>query len=157
RRAMRNERVIGSYFGLLAFVGGLADPNGGLVQLPLLFVLKDQLHLDAQWVAWFGAITAVPGHAGVLFGAGRDRWRPRRLGDRGSLLAASVIVVACYVWLATTLLTVTRLLAAATFIAVAFQAFDTSSRALLTIVGQRRLMTGRLSALVEIADGAVSV
>ena len=154
---MKKGTRIGLYFGLLALTGGLADPSGGLADLPLLFILKDHLHLGPQTVALFGAITLAPRHIGFVFGLCRDRWRPARLGDRAYFLFAAIIVVCCYLWLVAVPVSFFALLSATVIIALAFQFFDTSAQALLTIVGQRQLMTGQLSALMEIADNAVSV
>ncbi len=154
---MTTVRRVGLYFGLLAVVGGLADPNGGLVQLPLLFLLKDGLHRSPEWVAWFAAATSVPGHLGFLFGALRDRWRPPRFGDRAHFLLVAVTVTLAYLWLASAPVTLLRLLVGSMVIAVAFQMFDASAGALLTVVAQRQLMSGRLSSLFEIADSAIGV
>lgn len=154
---MTGVRRVGLYFGLLAVVGGLADPNGGLVQLPLLFLLKDGMRRSPEWVAWFGAATSVPGHLGFLFGALRDRWRPPRFGDRAHFLLVAVAVTCGYLWLASAPVTLMRLVVGSMVIAVAFQMFDASAGALLTVVAQRHLMSGRLSSIVEISDSLVGV
>jgi len=154
---MTPTRRVSLYFGLLAVVGGLADPNGGLVQLPLLFLLKDGLRRSPEWVAWFVAVTSVPGHLGFLFGALRDRWRPPRLGDRAYFLLIAVATTTGYLWIAIAPVSLVRLLVGSMVIAISFQVFDASASALLTVVAQRRLMTGRLISVVEIADSAVSV
>jgi MFS family permease len=150
------RRSVGLYFGLLAVTGGLADPSGGLVDLPILFLLKDTLGLNPTTVAIYGAVAVAPRHVGFLFGLLRDRWQPRG-GDRTYFAAVAVVVTALYLWLAWASLSFAGLLAAVLAIAIAFQVFDTASQALATIVAQRRLMTGRLSALMEIVDNAVSV
>lgn len=154
---MTDVRRAGVYFGLLAVVGGFADPNGGLVQVPLLYLLRDGLGRGPEWVAWFGAAIAVPGHLGFLFGALRDRWRPARFGDRAHFLFVAVAAACGYVWLASAPASLMRLAAGALVIAVAFQMFDASASALLTTVAQRHLASGRLSAVVEMADSLVSV
>lgn len=154
---MTGVRRAGVYFGLLAVVGGFADPNGGLVQVPLLYLLRDGLGRGPEWVAWFGAATAVPGHLGFLFGALRDRWRPARFGDRAHFLFVAVAAACAYAWLASAPVSLMRLAAGAMVIAVAFQMFDASASALLTTVAQRHHASGRLSSIVEMADSLVSV
>lgn len=154
---MTATRRVTGYFGLLAIVGGLADPNGGLVQLPLLFLLKDELRQTPSWIAWFVALVSIPGHLGVLFGALRDRWRPRGIGDRAYFLTVAVVSSGAYLFLAGAPPTVGRLLSGALALAVAFQLFDASAGALLAIAARRHLMSGRLNASVEIADNSVSL
>ena len=153
---MKSGRTIGLYVGLLTSVAGLADPNGGLVQLPLLFILKDTLHLSPQWLAWFAAATQAPGHLGVLFGLVRDRWR-LRVSDRAWFLLVSGLVAAAYLWLALAPSNAVTLLVAFVAIAIAFQIFDAGSHALVTEVGKRVAMTGRLSAIAELSDNVASV
>src|SRR6185503_10974741 len=83
--------------------------------------------------------------------------QPFGLGDRGYLLFSAPLAVAGYLWLATQPLSYASLLAAVFLIMVAFQFMDTATHALISVVGQRHQMTGRLSAVVELLEMAPKV
>ena len=148
--------VVGIYLGTLTLANGLGDP-GGLVSIPILFTLKDHLHLGPQSVAIFEAITLLPHYLAFLFGALRDRWRPLSGGDQAHLLLAAPVAACCYLWLATGPISYLKLLGAITLAMVAYQMVDTASQALMTTVGQRRAMTGRLSSLAEMLASVASL
>ena len=149
-------REIALYFGLLMLSLGLADPLG-LVNLPILFLLKDRLGAGPPAVAAFQLIVLLPVYCGFLFGFLRDRWRPFGLGDRFYLLMAAPLAVSGYVFLATHRITYGTLLTLVFLIMLAFQFMDTSAQALLSSVGQRHRITGRLSAVAELLEVAPKV
>ena len=47
------RRRIFAYFGGLIVLLAFADPNGGLMDVPISFFLKNKLHLEASEVANF--------------------------------------------------------------------------------------------------------
>lgn len=149
----RQRHQIALYFGLLMLSLGLADPLG-IVNLPVLYMLKDTLGLRPPAVALFEAIMLLPVCLGFLFGFLRDRWSLPGWGDRGYLMLAAPVAVCGYVWLATHPVSYAGLLVAALVIMVAFQFMDTAAQAMFTVVAQRHHMTGRLSALSEIIEVA---
>jgi hypothetical protein len=145
---------VAAYFGLLLLTIGLADPQG-LVHVRLLYTLKDELGTSPSALAVFDAITMLPVYCGIAFGILRDRWSPFRLGDTGYLLLAAPAAVFGYIWLATApRVSYAALLAVVLLISVAFQFMETSAHALVAGVAQRLRMTGRLSALAELAEVA---
>lgn len=157
RPAARGEfRQIGCYFSALAVVGGLADP-GGLVSLPILFTLKEQLRQPPHAIAIFQAVIFVPACVGFAFGVLRDHWRPFGLGDRGYLVLAAPLAAACYASLVVGPISYTTLLVIVAATAVLFELMDTVTEALMTAVAQHRLMSGRLSALTEAVDAVPRV
>jgi len=139
------------YFSTLTLANALGDPSG-LLSLPLQFALKDQLGLTPESLAFFEAVTFIPVYFGFAFGYLRDRWRPFGWGDRGYLLIGAPIAMACYLWLASNELTYGRLLAGVTLAMIAYELFDVATDALLTVTAQRYVMTGRLSAVVEVTE-----
>lgn len=142
---------IALYFGTLMLTLGLADPLG-IVNLPILFLLKDTLGRRPPTVAAFETIILTPVYFGLFFGFLRDRWRPFGLGDRGYLLLSAPVAVCAYIWLAIRPISFTSLLAAVLLIMVAFQFMDTAAQAMIAAVGQRYRMTGRLSAVAELLE-----
>ena len=55
------------YFGGLTVILALADPAGGLLDIPLSFYLKNRLGLTAKQVAIFQAIAGLPLVVAFLF------------------------------------------------------------------------------------------
>jgi predicted MFS family arabinose efflux permease len=152
---MRGRRSIAWYFGALLLFNGLGDPTG-LLTLPLLFHLKDNLGLGAQAVAFFEALILIPYYCAFLFGLWRDAWQPRG-GDRGYLMLAAPVAVGCYLWLMAGEMSYGLLLAGILGAMVAYQVLDVSTDALVTCVAKRDGMTGRLSALSETMDTLVTI
>ena len=150
------RRQIALYFGLLMLSLGLADPLG-LLNLPILFLLKDTLGAGPSAVAAFQLTILLPVYCGFMFGFLRDRWQPFGLGDRFYLLVAAPLTAVGYVWLASHRITYWTLLGVVFLIMLAFQFMDTSAQALLSSVGQRLRITGRLSAIAELLEVAPRV
>ncbi|MGO9934594.1 MAG: MFS transporter [Steroidobacteraceae bacterium] len=151
---MTGRNRLRPYFGLLLFSHGLGDPSG-LVKLPILFLLKDHLHLGPQMVAVFEAITLLPHNVAFLFGLLRDWWRPFGRGDRGYLMLAAPVAALGYLFLAATTLSFGRLLAVVLVVMIAYQLIGVAAASMLTRVGQLLAMTGRLSALGEAMETVV--
>src|SRR5271156_2299765 len=84
------------YAGLLLLLINLAAPSGGLIGLPVLFFLKNRLHLSAHAFAQFNAWLGVPLYLSFLFGFLRDRWSPFGAGDRGHLVLFGAASAAIY-------------------------------------------------------------
>lgn len=151
----RQHFLIALYFSLL-FVGvGMHSPSG-LYSLPILFYFKNKLHLSSQLVASFGLITAIPLYLSFAMGLLRDTWKPRVMGDRGYLLLGGLGLTLTYLALALIPPTWTGLLVGSLVIALSYLMVSTASSALMTQVGQQKLLTGRLSALSNLI-GAIPI
>lgn len=146
----------GIYFAVLTLALGLAEPSG-LLTLPILFLLKDELGLQPHGIAVFEAIVLVPVYFGFAFGFLRDRWRPFGRDDRSWFLLAVPVAMASYGWLAVGTLSWSRLIAAMLVATIAFECLGAAAEGLMTAAAQRSLMTGRLSALAEMAEIVPSV
>jgi predicted MFS family arabinose efflux permease len=143
----RTTTEILAYFGGLALLQGFTGPGSGLVNIPVMFFLKDRLHLSAEQVAWFVAVGGIPIYLGFVFGFFRDRWSPFGQGDRAYLWLAVPPSVALYLWLAHGEITYGRLLFAVILLRALFQVIGAAVTALMTVVAQRAGMAGRLSSL----------
>ena len=150
------QRQLGLYFGVLLLTVGLAEPTG-LVSLPLLFWLKNGLHLAPHTIALFDAVALMPMYMGFAFGFLRDRWRPFGRDDRGFLIIAAPIAIAAYCWIAGNPASWTRLLAGVIIAALSFECLGATTEAMMTAAAQKHVMTGRLSALAEIGEIVPSV
>ena len=67
---------------MLAF----GSPAGGLIDIPISFLLKNKLHLQAHEVAGFRLMSAIPLYLAFAFGFIRDIWNPFGMRDRGFML-----------------------------------------------------------------------
>ena len=140
---------LGSLFGLLYFVQGIAEPTEGLLSQPTTSLLRQWEHSAAS-AAWFAAALSVPWAIKPLYGLLTD-FVPLAGSRRRSYLLLTT-AVACVGMTAiyflplssdrATLLLVLLLLPA---VAIAFS--DVVVDALMVEIGQPRGMTGRLQSI----------
>src|SRR5215813_11626637 len=64
------------YLGVLIFLLAFGSPAGGLIDIPVSFLLKNKLHLQAHEVATFRLVAAIPLYLSFAFGFIRDSWNP---------------------------------------------------------------------------------
>ena len=76
------------YLGVLLVLLGFGSLGGGLIGLPISFLLKNKLHLEAREMAIFALIAGAPSHVSFLFGFVRDIWNPT--GHAGPRLHGAV-------------------------------------------------------------------
>ncbi len=151
----RQQILIALYFSFLFTGVGMHSPSG-LFLIPIQSYFKNQLHFDSQRVSLFGLITAIPLYLSFALGLLRDAWLPRRMGDRGYLLLGGLGLTVTYLGMALLPPTWNTLVTGTTLLALFYLVISTASAALTTLVGQQRLMTGRLSALYNFV-GSVPV
>ncbi|SCU76983.1 Major facilitator superfamily transporter BT1 family protein [Cupriavidus necator] len=144
------------YFGWLTLFIALATPAGYLVDIQTSYLLKNQLHATATEISTFRLVTGIPVYLAFAFGLARDQWNPLGLRDRGFFLIFAPATAVAFIWMAYSGfsyagLVIGMLLAmlASRFIAAAYQG-------LIALVGQEKLMSGRLSALLNVV-GSVPV
>jgi MFS family permease len=143
-------RLLG-YAGLLMLLAMTAAPYGGLMSIPLLFFLKNRLHLAAHQLALFNLWTSIPLYAGFLFGLIRDRWSPFGLGDRGHLILFGALTAAGYVATALVPPTYAALLIGLVVVTAAIQTALGAANGIFSSLGQRHLMPGQASAVLNIS------
>src|SRR6202022_3174184 len=100
------------YLGLLIVLLGFGFPSGGLIDIPITFLLKNKLHLEAHELAQFRLISAIPLYLSFVVGFIRDTWNPFGMGDRGFMLLFGAITAALYVLFSFTPVTYATLLVA---------------------------------------------
>lgn len=142
-----DTRKVYAYFIALTLLIGLATPNGYLVDIATSYMLKNQLHASAEDVARYRLLSAIPIFIGFVFGLIRDSWNPFGLRDRGYLIIFTPLTGVAFVWLAFGKLEFSSLLIGVMLAMAAFQLVGAAYQALMTLIGQEHLMSGRLAAL----------
>ena len=140
-------RQVYLYFGSLTLLVYLTLPHGPLLDVATSYMLKNQLHASATEVSTFRLLSALPVYLAFLFGLARDYWSPFRLRDRGFFLLFAPLSAAVFLWLAYSPLSFPGLLAGTLLLMVSFRFITAAYQGLIALVGQERLMSGRLSAL----------
>jgi hypothetical protein len=104
---------------------GFGSPGGGLIGLPISFMLKNKLHLKAHEIAIFGLIAGAPSSVSFLFGFTRDLWNPFGMRDRGFIVLFGGLCAAVYALFAFTPVTYQSLVAASLLLGTCFRAHRT--------------------------------
>ncbi len=140
------------YFGSLTFFLYLATPAGYLVDIQTSYMLKNHLHATATQISMFRLLTAVPVYLAFASGLIRDLWNPLGLRDRGYFLIFAPATAIVFIWLALSHLSYLGLLVGM-FLAMLSSRFTTAAyQGLMALVGQEKLMSGRLSVLWNIVS-----
>jgi hypothetical protein len=140
------------YFGSLTLFLYLATPAGYLVDIQTSYMLKNQLGATAEQTSTFRLVTAIPVYLAFVFGLMRDAWNPFGLRDRGFFLIFAP--AAAIVFIVMTFLPVSyRGLYVGIFVAMLlFRFIAAAYEGLMALVGQEKLMSGRLSVLWNIVS-----
>jgi MFS family permease len=140
------------YFGSLTLLLYLATPIGYLVDIPTSFMLKNQLGATAEQISTFRLVTAIPVYLAFAFGLIRDVWNPFGLRDRGYFLIFGPATAIVFMGMAFSPVSY-RGLYVGMFLAMLLSRFVTAAyQGLMALVGQEKLMSGRLSVLWQIVS-----
>jgi hypothetical protein len=134
------------YLGVLLVLLGFGSPGGGLIGLPISFLLKNKLHLTAHDMAIFGLIAGAPSSVSFLFGFARDTWNPFGMRDRGFMVLFGGLCAAGYVLFAFTPVTYQSLLMASLLLGTSFLFVSSAQNGLTSSIGQQHVMSGQISA-----------
>src|SRR5208282_5912952 len=135
------------YFGSLTLFIYLATPAGYLLDIQTSFLLKNQLHATATQISMFRLITGIPIYFAFTFGLLRDQWNPFGLRDRGFFLIFAPATAIVFIVLACSNLSYRGLLAGMLLAMLLSRFLAAAYQGLIALVGQERLMSGRLSVL----------
>jgi MFS family permease len=144
------RRKIFLYLGLLIVLLGFGSPSGGLIDIPITFLLKNKLHLEAHELAQFRLISAIPLYLSFVVGFIRDTWNPFGMGDRGFMLLFGAITAALYVLFGFTPVTYATLLVAVVLLTTSFLFVTSAQNGLTSTIGQQHVMSGQVSAVWSI-------
>lgn len=134
------------YFGLLTLLVSLASPSGYLVDIQTSFLLKNELKETPKRIAMFRMVTALPIYFAFVAGLIRDQWNPLGLRDRGYfLIFGPAVAIALAAMGSGRNLSFVGLLLAMLVVMFASRFIAAAYEGLMALVGQERLMSGRLS------------
>jgi predicted MFS family arabinose efflux permease len=140
------------YFGPLTLVLYLVLPHGYLLDIVTTYMLKNQLHASATAVSTFRLLTGIPLYISLLFGLTRDLWNPFGLKDRGFFFLFAPLSAAVFLWMAFSPLSYSSLFTGMLLVMFTFRFVTAAYWGLLALVGQEKLMSGRLSVLWNIVS-----
>jgi MFS family permease len=140
------------YFGALTLLVYLLAPSSYLVDITTTYMLKNNLHASATQVSIFRLLTAIPIYVAFIFGFVRDLWNPFGLRDRGYFMIFAPVVAVVFVWMALSRLSYQGLFVGMFLVMLSSRFISAAYQGLLALVGQERLMSGRLSALWQIVS-----
>ena len=140
------------YFGALTLFIYMATPAGYLVDIQTSYMLKNQLHATATEVAKFRLFAGIPVYFAFVFGLVRDQWNPFGMRDRGFFLIFAPATVAAFLWMANSRLSYSGLLTGMLLLMVLSRFIGAAYQGLIALVGQEKLMSGRLSVLWNVVS-----
>ncbi len=142
-----NANQVFLYFTPLTLLVYLVLPHGYLLDIATSYMLKNQLHATAMQVTLFRLLVTVPVYLSVMFGLARDLWNPFGLRDRGFFLIFAPLTAVIFLWMAASTLSYAGLFIGTVLVMVSFRFVAAAYQGLIALVGQEKLMSGRLSAL----------
>lgn len=145
------------YFAALTLLTSLVSPSDYLVDISTTYMLKNQLHASAIEVSTFRLVTAIPIYFAFIFGLMRDLWNPLGRRDRGYLMIFAPITAVTFVVLAFSKLSYVGLVAGMLLVMVSSRFVSAAYWGLLALVGQEKLMAGRLSVLWNIISSLPAI
>jgi hypothetical protein len=141
------------YFGSLTLFIYLATPGSYLIDIQTAYLLKNRFRATATQISIFRIVTAIPIYFAFLAGLARDQWNPLGLKDRGFFLIFAPITAAIFVWMGlSSNLSYRGLLVGMLFAMTASRFVGAAYQGLMALIGQERLMSGRLSVLWNVVS-----
>lgn len=128
-----------------------AAPAAGFIGLPILFFLKNRLHLNAQGLAGFNFWTGAPLYLSFVFGVMRDRWSPWGKGDRGHLMLFGLVTAVFYLALAFLPPSYPVLLIGCLLVTTGVQAAWGATQGLSSQIAQEHAIPGQTSTTINLA------
>ena len=140
------------YFGSLTLFLYLATPAGYLVDIQTSYILKNQLGATAEQTSAFRLVTAIPVYLAFAFGLMRDAWNPFGLRDRGFFLIFAPATAIVFMVMAFSPVSYRGLYVGMFLAMLSFRFIAAAYQGLMALVGQEKLMSGRLSVLWNIVS-----
>ena len=138
------------YLGILITLLAFGAPHGGLIEIPVSFLLKNKLHLEPHELANFRLLSSIPVYLSFVFGFIRDTWNPLGMRDRGYMLLFGSLSSILYLVFALTPASYEGLLVAMVLLTTSFLFVSSAQNGLASVLGQQHLMSGQVSAVWNI-------
>jgi hypothetical protein len=138
------------YLATLIILLAFGAPSGGLIEIPISFLLKNKLQLTAHELAEFRLLAAIPLYLSGVFGFIRDTADPFGMKDPGFMLLFGSLTAGLYVVFAFTPITYGTLLAAVLLLTTSYLFVASAQNGLTSSIGQQHAMTGQISAMWNI-------
>jgi hypothetical protein len=133
------------YFGALTLFVYLVIPSGYLLDIQTSYMLKNQLGATPDQTSLFRLITAIPAYLAFAFGLARDAWNPLGLRDRGYFLIFAAALAVVFIAMAFSPVSYGGLYVEMFLVMLLFRFVLAAYQGLMALVGQEKLMSGRLS------------
>ena len=154
---VRIRRRLFLWLAILVLLVAVGSPSGGMFEVAVSLLLKNQLQLSASQVSDFRAVAAIPIYLSAVFGFIRDAWNPLGMRDRGFIVLFGSLTVLLYAILAFVPMTFATLLSAILLLRVSFRLVSSAQNGLLSTLGQQHTMSGQISALWNVVLSAIGV
>jgi MFS family permease len=141
------RRKLFVYISILIILLAFGSPSGGLFDIPISFLLKNKLQLNANEVAMFRLLAAMPLYLSFVFGFLRDTWNPFGMSDRGFMLLFGCINAVFYILFAFSPISYMMLLVAVLTSTTSFLFVLSAQNGLTASIGLQHAMTGQISAV----------
>lgn len=141
------RRQVFAFIGILITISVFGDPNSGLIDIPLSFVLKNILKLDPTEVSQLRLVAAVPLVFSFVFGWTRDRWSPHGTSDRGYLMTFAGLSTLTYLTFAFVPTSVVTLMAALVVLSIWSLFIASAQNGLAVNVAQDHHAIGQVSTI----------
>ena len=128
-----------------------------LIDIPISFFLKNKLHLEANELADFRLVAAIPLYLSFVFGFIRDMWNPFGMRDRGFMILFGAICATLYACFAFVAMTYVTLLIAMALLTTTFLFVTSAQNGLTSMIGQQHAMSGQVSAVWNIFGSVPTV
>jgi len=115
-------------------------------------MLKNELHATATQVSVFRLVTGIPVYFAFIFGLTRDLWNPLGLRDRGFFLIFAPLTAIAFIGMALSRLSYRGLLIGMLAVMLSSRFISAAYQGLMALVGQEKLMSGRLSTLWNVVS-----
>src|ERR1700753_1319640 len=136
-----------AYLGFLITLLSFSDPNGGVLDVPMSFVLKNQMHMEARDSAKFRLIASIPLYASFIFGLFRDSWSSQTIRDPAIIGVFSLLSAALYLLLSLFPLSYLTILLAALLPTASFLFAASAQSGLTASISRQHAMSGQASAV----------
>jgi MFS family permease len=151
------RRRIFLYLGGLILLVTLNNPNGGLLDVPITFLLKNRLHWNADNLAWFRLVASLPLYLAFVFGLARDNLVAVGFTDRRLIGTFGLVGLILHAIFAVLPVTVATLFSAVLLLTTSALFIAAAQNGLASTLGGQHSMSGQVSAVWSMFNTVPSI